>query len=383
MALKGVRVLELAGLAPAPFCGMVLADFGADVIRVDRVGASNMDKLARGKRSIAIDLKKDEGRQLLLRLIERADVLIEPFRPGVMEKMGLGPEFVCNHNPRLIYARMTGFGQTGPYAPMAGHDINYIALTGALSITGRKDETPTFAGNLLGDFAGGGMLCAMGILLALIERSKSGRGQVVDAAMVDGATYLMSFIFKAYQNGMWADEKGTSLLDGGAHFYDTYRTKDGKFMSVGAIEPQFYKLLLKGMGLDPATLPDQMSTDHWPEMKQKFAAVFASKTRDEWCKIFDGTDACVAPVLQMGEIMKHPHNVSRAAMFVGSEEELEPAAAPRLSRTPGTTSAKPQPEVGQHTVAVLMEYGVSGKEVCDYARSGVIDAPESAGHAKM
>ena len=245
-ALQGIRVVEMAGLAPAPYCGLILADFGAEVVRVDRVGAGSMDQLARGKRSVAVNLKSPEGVETVLRLMETADVLLEPYRPGVMERLGLGPDVACARNPRLVYARLTGFGQDGPYAPMAGHDINYIAISGALSLLGRKGEKPLAPVNLLGDFAGGGMLCALGICLALLERTHSGKGQVVDTAMVDGAAYLATFVYKFRNSGMWRDERGTNMLDSAAPFYDTYRTKDGEFMSVGAIEPQFYAALLKG-----------------------------------------------------------------------------------------------------------------------------------------
>src|SRR5215469_14929231 len=264
-ALEGIRVIEMAGLAPAPFCGMILADFGADVVRVDRIGAGSVDQLARGKRSVAVNLKSPEGVETVLRLAERADVLLEPYRPGVMERLGLGPEVACGRNTRLVYARLTGFGQDGPYANMAGHDINYIAISGALSLLGRKGEKPLAPVNLLGDFAGGGMLCALGILLALLERNTSGRGQIVDAAMVDGAAYLSTFVYKFRNNGMWRDERGTNMLDSGAPFYDTYQTKDGRYMSVGAIEPQFYAALLKGLGLDAATMPHQMDQLKWRE----------------------------------------------------------------------------------------------------------------------
>src|SRR5215468_524844 len=282
-ALEGIRVVEMAGLAPAPFCGLILADFGADVVRVDRVGAGSVDQLARGKRSVAVNLKSPEGVATVLRLIERADVLLEPYRPGVMERLGLGPEVACARNPRLVYARLTGFGQDGPYANMAGHDINYIAISGALSLLGRKGEKPLAPVNLLGDFAGGGMLCALGIALALLERGRSGKGQVVDAAMADGSAYLSTFVYKFRNAGFWRDERGTNLLDGGAPFYETYRTKDGQYMSVGAIEPQFYAALLQGLGLDPAAMPQQMDQASWAATAARFTEIFASKTRDEWC----------------------------------------------------------------------------------------------------
>ena len=370
-ALSGIKVIEMAGLAPAPYCGMILADFGADVVRVDRLGAGSIDTLARGKRSIAVNLKDPKGVQTVLRLADQADVLLEPFRPGVMERLGLGPDVACGRNPRLVYARLTGYGQTGPYAPMAGHDINYIAISGALSVLGRQGEKPTPPINLLGDFAGGGMLCALGIALALVERAQSGKGQVIDAAMVDGAAYLASFIFKFRNNGMWKDERGTNMLDTAAPFYDTYEAKDGGFLSVGAIEPQFYSALLRGLGLDPATLPHQMDQSRWPVMKEQFAAVFASRTRDEWSAIFDGTDACVAPVLGMGEVERHPHNSERTLLIADPTGKLEPAPAPRLSRTPGSVR-RPIPTVGQHTDEVLAEYGVTPAEIAALRESGAL-----------
>ncbi|HWP67283.1 MAG TPA: CaiB/BaiF CoA-transferase family protein [Candidatus Limnocylindria bacterium] len=360
-ALDGVRVVEMAGLAPGPYCGMILADFGADVVRVDRVGGATLDLLARGKRSVALNMKDPKGVDALLRLLDRADVLIDPFRPGVLERLGAGPEVVCARNPRLVYARLTGYGQTGPYAPMAGHDIDYIAISGALSLIGRRGEKPLAPVNLLGDFAGGGMACAMGIAFALLERERSGKGQVIDAAMTDGAAHLASFLYKFRAIGHWSDERGTNFLDGGAPFYDTYRTKDGKYVAVGAIEPQFYAALLAGLGLDPKAMPDQNDRKHWPETAKRFAEIFASRTRDEWCAVFDGTDACVAPVLGLGEVADHPHNRARGLLVEG-EGGLEPVPAPRLSRTPGV-GGRPRPKPGQHTRAVLAEAGFSAEAI--------------------
>ena len=370
-ALEGIRVIEMAGLAPAPFCGMILADFGADVVRVDRIGAGSVDQLARGKRSVAVNLKSPEGVKTVLRLAERADVLLEPYRPGVMERLGLGPDVAGARNPRLVYARLTGFGQDGPYASMAGHDINYIAISGALSLLGRKGEKPLPPVNLLGDFAGGGMLCALGVCLALLERVHSGRGQVVDAAMVDGAAYIATFVYKFRNAGMWRDERGTNMLDSGAPFYDTYRTKDGEYMSVGAIEPQFYAALLKGLGLDPATLPPQLDQASWPATTARFAEVFATRTRDEWCAVFDGSDACVAPILALGEAHEHPHNRARGLLITDHHGKREPAPAPRLSRTPGDGS-RPLPRVGEHTRTVLSEYGLSGDDMERLVKGGVV-----------
>jgi alpha-methylacyl-CoA racemase len=369
-ALQGIRVIEMAGLAPAPFCGMILADFGADVVRVDRVGSGSMDYLARGKRSVAVNLKDPAGVETVLRLVDQADVLLEPYRPGVMERLGLGPEVACTRNRRLVFARLTGFGQDGPYANMAGHDINYIALSGALSLLGGRGEKPLPPINLLGDFAGGGMLCALGIALALLERVQSDRGQVVDAAMVDGAAYLSTFIYKFRNAGMWRDERGTNLLDGGAPFYGTYQTKDGQFMSVGAIEPQFYAALLRGLGLDAAAMPQQMDQSKWAETSARFSAIFAGKTRDEWCAVFDGTDACVAPILGLGEAGDHPHNRARR-LLIADHGKPEPAPAPRLSRTPGD-GTRPLPRVGEHTRAVLDECGFSAAEIEHLTAAGAI-----------
>jgi alpha-methylacyl-CoA racemase len=372
-ALDGIRVIEMAGLAPVPYCGMILADFGADVVRVDRVGAPALDLIARGKRSVALNMKDPAGVATLLRLLDGADVLLDPFRPGVMERLGAGPEVACGRNPRLVYARLTGYGQTGPYASMAGHDIDYIAISGALSLVGRRGEKPLAPVNLLGDFAGGGMACAMGIAFALLERSRSGTGQVIDAAMADGAAYLASFLFKFRGIGHWSDERGTNFLDGGAPFYDTYRTKDDGFVAVGAIEPQFYAALLKGLGLDHGAMPAQNDRAHWAETATRFTDVFATRTRDEWCAIFDGTDACVAPVLGLGEVANHPHNRERA-LLVDGEGGLEPAAAPRLSRTPGV-GGRPRPKVGEHTRAVLAEAGVSAVEIDALLAGGAAGAP--------
>jgi alpha-methylacyl-CoA racemase len=371
-ALDGIRVIEMAGLAPVPYCGMILADFGADVVRVDRVGSATLDLIARGKRSVALNMKDPKGVETLLRLVDGADVLLDPFRPGVMERLGAGPEVVCARNPRLVFARLTGYGQTGSYASMAGHDIDYIAISGALSLIGRHGEKPVAPVNLLGDFAGGGMACAMGIAMALLERSRSGRGQVIDAAMADGAAYIASFLYNFRAIGHWSDDRGTNFLDGGAPFYETYRTKDGKFVAVGAIEPQFYAALLAGLGLDPKTMPEQNDRKHWAETATRFTDLFATKTRDEWCTVFDGTDACVAPVLGLGEAADHPHNRERGLLVQG-EKGLEPAPAPRLSRTPGI-GGRPRPKVGEHTRAVLGEAGFAAAEIETLLASGAAGA---------
>ncbi len=368
--LEGIRVVEMAGLAPVPYCGMILADFGADVVRVDRLGSRSADFLSRGKRSIAVDLKKPDGVETVLRLLEKADVLAEPFRPGVMERLGLGPDVALARNEQLIYARLTGFGQEGTYASMAGHDINYIATAGVLGSIARAGERPLAPINLVGDFAGGGMLCAMGIAFALIERARSNKGQVIDAAMVDGAAHLATFLFKFREFGAWNDVPGTNLLDSGAPFYDTYETSDGKFMAVGALEPQFYTAFLNGLGIAADELPPQMDRATWPTLRQRFTAVFREKTRDEWAVIFDGTDACTTPVLGLGEVAAHPHNKGRNTLVVASDGHTEPAPAPRFSRTPGQAGTK-RPEAGEHTAEVLREFGFDQAEIDKLAADGV------------
>ncbi|HYC54929.1 MAG TPA: CaiB/BaiF CoA-transferase family protein [Candidatus Binatia bacterium] len=375
--LSGFRVIEMAGLAPAPYAGLILADFGADVIRVDRSPTAGSrpdptrDYLARGKRSVGINMKDARGVDSLMRLIDTADVLIEPFRPGVMEKLGAGPDVALSRNPRLVYARLTGWGQGGPFSPMAGHDIDYIALSGALTLFGREGEKPIPPVNLLGDFAGGGMLCALGVVLALLERSKSGKGQVVDSAMVDGAAHLASFVFGFFHAGLWAEPRGTNLLDTGAPFYDTYATSDGEFMAVGAIEPQFYARLIEGLGLSADDMPHQMDRSSWPQVRQRFTEVFASRTRKEWTQIFDGTDACVAPVLGLGEAASHPHNVARSTFVDGIGGVPMPAPAPRLSRTPGVAAAT-APMPGAHTDAVLAEAGLGADEITALRAAGAV-----------
>jgi len=375
--LQGIRVIEMAGLAPAPYAGMILADFGAEVIRVDRSPPAGSrfdptrDYLARGKRSVGLNMKHPAGVRMLLALTDSADVLIEPFRPGVMEKLGAGPEAALARNPKLIYARLTGWGQSGPYGPMAGHDINYIALSGVLHLLGRKGERPVPPVNLLGDFAGGGMLCALGIALALFERGRSGKGQVIDSAMVDGAANLATFLFGFRAAGLWSDERGTNLLDTGAPFYDTYETKDGKWVAVGAIEPQFYAALVEGLGLDADAMPHQMDRTAWPQTHARFAEVLRSKTRDEWSAVFDGTDACVAPVLSMGEAAEHPHNRHRGTFVSGLRGAPAPEAAPRLSRTPGH-AANTAPTPGADSVSIFEELGMTRDEIARLTAEGAI-----------
>jgi alpha-methylacyl-CoA racemase len=360
--LSGIRVIEIAGLGPGPFAAMMLADMGADVLRVDRVRAHkptapSLDLLARGRPSAGIDLKHPDGAALVLELCERADALIEGFRPGVMERLGLGPEPCLSRNPRLVYGRMTGFGQDGPLASAAGHDIDYIALSGALHAIARQGERPMPPLNLVGDFGGGGMLLAFGVVCALLEARSSGHGQVVDAAMIDGASLLMTMFWGMRAAGFFEEQRpGTNLLDSGAPFYETYRTKDGRFLALGAIEPQFYAELLERLGLADQGLPRQMDRSQWPAVKERFAAVIAGKTRDEWCAIFEGSDACVAPVLTLGEAAEHPHNVARGT-FVRAFDVTQPAPAPRFSRTQPEIGSPPS-QPGADTERALSAWGV-------------------------
>jgi crotonobetainyl-CoA:carnitine CoA-transferase CaiB-like acyl-CoA transferase len=339
--LAGVRVVELAGLAPGPFGCMVLADLGADVVRVDRPSSPSPDgPVQRGRRVTVLDLKSASGVAGLLRLADCADVLVEGYRPGVAERLGFGPSICLDRNPRLVYARMTGWGQDGPLAARAGHDIDYLAVSGALEPLGRADDRPYAPMNLLGDFGGGGMLLAVGVLAALLERERSGAGQVVDAAMVDGSALLTAFLHGMLGAGAWTEPRGRNLLDGGAPFYDTYRTADGGFMAVGALEPRFYAALLTGLGLDgEADLPDQYDRAGWPELRQRFADRFAQRSRAEWTVVFAEVDACVAPVLAPAEASQHPHNAARGT-FVELGGIPQPAPAPRFSRTP---AAVPRP----------------------------------------
>lgn len=374
MALAGVRVIELAGLAPAPFCGMILADFGAQVIRVDRTKPTMvLDTQGRGKRSVAINLKTSEGVTLLKRLCLQSDVVLEPYRKGVMEKLGLGPQELLKDNPRLIYARLTGYGQSGSHALAAGHDINYLAMSGLLSCLGRSGEKPYAPLNLVADFAGGGLTCALGIVLALLERTKSGKGQVVDASMVEGAAYVGSFVWKSSRIGMWNRPRGENMLDSGAPFYDTYQTSDGKYVAVGAIEPQFYNKLLKGLELDSADLPPQMSFNDWPQLRRVFTERFASKTQADWTRIFDGTDACVTPVLSFDDVSSHPHNQQRGSFIKDSDGEESPRPAPVLSRTPAEPCLASDPRIGEHTVEILKEYGFTSAQIKQLLAAGTVE----------
>lgn len=348
--LQGLRVIEMVGLGPNPFAAMMLADMGATVIRIDRKtspGTANpfpmlgtkFDVLARGRGTLALDLKDQAARDLVLELVASADILIEGFRPGVMERLGLGPESCHERNPRLVYGRMTGWGQSGPLAQAAGHDLNYLALTGMLHAIGRPDSPPVPPLNLAADFGGGGMMLAFGVVCAVLEARSSGKGQVVDAAMTDGASLLGAMMYGMRADGSWSTERGANLLDGGAPFYDCYACADGKFISIGAIEPQFYALLLRLTGANDGSFVEQMDQAQWPQLKEKFTALFLTRTRAQWCELLEGTDACFAPVLDMAEAPSHPHHQARAT-FVEIDGVTQPAPAPRFSRTvPGIAAS--------------------------------------------
>jgi len=376
--LSGYKIVEFAGIGPAPMCAMLLADMGAEVLRIDRaedaaLGISLDAKyslLSRGRKSVAIDLKRPEGVAAAMKLIEKADALLEGFRPKVMERLGLGPDECLKRNPRLIYGRMTGWGQEGPLAHAAGHDINYIALSGVLASIGRKGQAPVPPLNLVGDFGGGGLYLALGVVAGLLEAQKSGKGQVVDAAMVDGAASLLTAIYGMHASGMWSDKRGDNILDTGAHFYDVYETKDGEFVSIGSIEAKFYAELLKLSGLEGQEMPRQMDRTAWPDLKEKFAALFKTKTRAEWCKIMEGSDICFAPVLSMAEAPKHPHNQLRGT-FVEVEGVVQPGPAPRFSRTPSKIQ-RPPAKPGEHTEEALREWGFSAGELEKLRGAGAI-----------
>jgi len=374
-ALDGVKVIELAGIGPGPLAGMILADMGADVLRIDRADAQPvtpgdpaLDVLSRGRRSVVLDLKRPEGIEVLLRLVDRADVLIEGFRPGVVERLGIGPEACLARNEKLVFGRVTGWGQDGPLAQAAGHDINYIALAGALHHFGRAGEAPVPPMNLVGDFGGGGMLLALGVVAALFERSRSGKGQVVDAAMVDGVAILMAMHFALRAMGVATDRRGEGLLDTGAPFYDVYETADGGHVSIGAIEPKFYDELVKRLEVDD--LPDRNNPAKWPALRERLRALFLTKIRDEWSAILEGTDACFAPVLTIPEARNHPHNTERKT-FVEVEGVLQPAPAPRFSRTPSGISRRP-PRPGDGGDEALRDWGCSSDEIASLRRDGVI-----------
>ena len=380
--LGGFRIIELAGIGPGPMAAMLLADMGAEVIRVERAAAvrgsapatPHVDVTLRGRRNLAVDLKQPDGVAVLLDLVERADALIEGFRPGVMERLGLGPDECLARNRRLVYGRMTGWGQDGPLANAAGHDINYIALAGALAHFRRAGQPPTPPLNMVGDYGGGAMYLAFGVVCAVLEAQRSGSGQVVDAAMVDGTASLMTMFWTLREIGAFDEQNpGANLLDTGAHFYDVYECRDGTFISVGALEPQFYAELLRHLGLDgDEAFTDQMNRSSWPQLKERLAEVFRSRTRDEWCALFDGTDACVAPVLTMTEAAVHPHNVARGT-FVDVDGRVQPAPAPRFSRTPASVGLAPA-HPGQHSRQILADWGLPTERIEALVESGAVVA---------
>jgi len=374
--LSGIKIIEIAGIGPGPFAAMMLSDLGAEIIRVERAQAvsgdfskPNLDLMNRGRRSIGVDLKSPDGVETLLRLVEQADALIEGFRPGVTERLGIGPDACLARNPRLVYGRMTGWGQDGPYAQAAGHDINYIALAGALAHFGRAGEKPTPPINLVGDFGGGGMLLALGVACALVESGRSGQGQVIDAAMIDGSAALMAMIWGLSAMGLWG-ERGTNALDTGAPFYDTYETGDGRFISIGSLEPQFYAELMERTGLGGEGLPAQMDQSGWSQWRERFTELFKTKTRDEWCAVLEQTDVCFAPVLTMSEAAEHPHLKARNTIV--TEFGLQqPAPAPRFSRTPGAIR-RPPPWPGEHTDEVLADWGFGTDEIAKLRDAGAV-----------
>lgn len=384
--LTGYRIIEIAGIGPGPFAAMLLADMGAEVIRVDRAGAvrgplpdgPHYDVLLRGRRNIAVDLKHPDGAEALLTLVESADAIIEGFRPGVMERLGVGPDECLARNPKIVFGRMTGWGQHGPYAQAAGHDINYISLAGALAHFGRAGEAPVPPLNMVGDFGGGGMFLAYGVVCALLEAQRSGKGQVVDTAMVDGAAVLMSMFWAFKSIGMHDENaRGTNLLDTGAHFYDVYRCSDGNYVSIGSIEPQFYAELLRLTGLEgDADFAKQMDKASWVPLKSRLTELFAQKTRAEWCEIMEMTDVCFAPVLTMSEAAEHPHNVERGT-FIDVAGTTQPAPAPRFSRTVAEV-ASPPAHAGANTSEVLADWGVAADQIDAWLAAGVVKQAEPA-----
>jgi alpha-methylacyl-CoA racemase len=373
--LQGTRIIEIAGIGPGPFAAMVLADMGAEVIRVAKPGGNMFgsgpaDLLNRGKRCICVDLKKPEAVDVVLKLVQQADGLVEGFRPGVTEKLGIGPDDCLAVNPKLVYGRMTGWGQEGPLSQEAGHDINYISLTGALHAIGRAGEKPAVPLNLIGDFGGGGLMMAFGVVCGLLEAKNSGKGQVVDAAMVDGASILLASIYGAQQLGWWNEERGSNLLDSGAPFYDVYETSDGKWVSLGSLEPQFYASLLERLGLAADDRPGQMDREHWPAFREELTQIFKTRTRDDWCQVFEGSDACFAPVLAMSEAHEHPHAKARDA-FVDINGARQPRPAPRFSRTEPEIGIAPA-EIGEHTDSVLAEAGYGASDIAKLREAGAV-----------
>jgi alpha-methylacyl-CoA racemase len=376
--LSGYRIVEFAGIGPAPMCAMLLSDMGAEVLRLDRVEDADLgintetkyNLLNRGRRSVAVDLKRREGTELALKLIEKADALLEGFRPGVMERLGLGPDVCHARNPKLVYGRMTGWGQDGPLALAAGHDINYIALTGALHSIGRRGEAPVPPLNLVGDFGGGGVYLALGVVAGMLEAQKSGKGQVIDVAMIDGASSLMAGIYGLRGAGVWNDNRGENILDTGAHYYNVYETRDGKYVSIGSIEGKFYAELLRLTGLEGEKLPRQNDRSQWPAFQERLKALFKTKTRDEWCAIMEGSEICFAPVLTMIEAPQHPHNRHRGT-FVEVDGVVQPAPAPRFNRTPSKIQ-RPPARPGEHTEEGLRAWGINDAELERLRSSGAI-----------
>ncbi len=377
--LSGIKIVELAGIGPGPMCAMLLSDMGAEVLRITRVGPSGLgipmpvqyDLLTRGRIQVPVDLSKREGVELVLELVEKADALIEGFRPGVMERLGLGPEVCLTRNPRLVYGRMTGWGQEGPLSQAAGHDINYIALSGALHCFGRKGQAPVPPLNLVGDFGGGALYLAFGIVCGLLEAQRSGQGQVVDAAMVDGSASLMTMFYGLKAMGAWSEKRGENILDTGAPFYDVYETADGKYVAIGAIEPKFYKELLERLGLDDALAQSQFDRSSWPKAKERLKAIFKTKTRDEWCELLEGTDSCFAPVLSMEEAPNHPHNLQRGT-FIVVEGIVQPAPAPRFSTTKPKVQRPPTPPSRDLTLATLKEWGIKEERVLELMEKRIL-----------
>jgi alpha-methylacyl-CoA racemase len=370
--LSGVKVVEFAGIGPGPFCGMLLSDLGADVVRIDRKGGRGgapSDVTARGRRSVAMDLKSPASIEACLKLFESADIVFEGFRPGVMERLGLGPDVALKRNPKLVYGRMTGWGQTGPYAQAAGHDMNYIAITGALHAIG-TDDKPVPPLNLVGDFGGGALYLAFGLMAGVISARATGKGQVIDCAMSDGAASLMAMFYGMKGSGVWQDQRRSNLLDGGAHFYDTYRCSDGKWISIGSIEPQFYALLLEKTGINDPEFQSQMDRSKWPSLRAKLATVIASKTQAQWCELMDATDVCFAPILDLEDAPKHPHNVARQT-FVEVAGVMQPAPAPRFSGTPGAI-AGPPPKVGADNETALADWGFTSAQIADLQAVGAL-----------
>ncbi|SPB13786.1 L-carnitine dehydratase [Caballeronia novacaledonica] len=377
--LSGIRVLEFEAIGPGPFGAMLLADMGADVLRIDRPVAPDdlgpksngkrIDVTGRGRRSVTLDLKQPEAVESALTLMSRADVVIEGFRPGTMERLGLGPDSAFARNPKLVYGRMTGWGQTGPLAARAGHDLNYIALSGVLSGIGRADAAPVAPLNLVGDYGGGGMLLALGVVSALLNVQRGGAGQVVDAAMIEGAAQLGAVVWGMLASGNWREQRQSNLLDGGTPWYDSYRTKDGHYMAVGAVESRFYKELIDKLGLADANLPKQHDRNGWPVLRERFEAAFLSRTRDEWCAVFEGSDACVAPVLAFSEAPAHPQHRARGS-FVEVAGVVQPGPAPRFSATPSKI-ARPAPERGEHGLDALRDWGFDASSVARLREGGL------------